>query len=147
MDALARKAARLFQMIQSVDSLRLANFLDGVGNEYVKKIPVLLEVNMSREASKTGFDPTGLEESLSQLAALPHLDIRGLMTIGPMSGGPEAARAAFRELRLLRDRLVQDHPSVPLPTLSMGMTDDFEIAIEEGSTMVRVGRAIFGHRT
>ena len=100
---------------------------------------ILLEVNAAQEASKFGFAPKEVAPALSSIASLPHLDVRGLMTVAPLSDDPEAVRPVFRALRELRDAL-------GLRELSMGMTNDFEIAIEEGATMVRVGRAIFGER-
>jgi pyridoxal phosphate enzyme (YggS family) len=141
----ARRAAGLFQMIQSVDSISLAVMLDAASGERGERLPVLIEVNTSGEASKFGFTPTSLRKAFQRLEALPNLDVRGLMTVGPLDGGHDGARDAFRSLRELRDNLTT--PAASLDTLSMGMTDDLEIAIEEGSTMVRVGRAIFGARS
>jgi uncharacterized pyridoxal phosphate-containing UPF0001 family protein len=119
-------------------------------------LPVLLQVNVSGEESKEGFDLVGWEErgttldpflaDVERLLALPHLHVRGLMTIAPWGADPEAARPAFRSTRRLRERLAQRCPSAGWDELSMGMTDDFEVAIEEGATIVRVGRAIFGAR-
>jgi pyridoxal phosphate enzyme (YggS family) len=131
----AKTATHLFAIIHSVDSLRLAQEL----SRWAERVAILLEVNAAQEASKFGFAPKEVAAALSSIAALPHLDVRGLMTVAPLSNDPEAVRPVFRALRLLRDAL-------GLQELSMGMTDDYEVAIEEGATMVRVGRAIFGER-
>jgi pyridoxal phosphate enzyme (YggS family) len=132
----AQKAVELFDMIQSIDSVRLAEVLS---RHSQRNIPILLEVNVFGEASKSGFSPAEVSSAVEQIACLPYLEIRGLMTIAPPTGNPEEVRPVFRQLRLLRDSLGLEH-------LSMGMTDDFEVAIEEGATMVRIGRAIFGER-
>ncbi len=131
-----KTALNLFAILHSVDSLRLAQELSA---RAAQPVPILLEVNVSQEASKFGFSVGELPTALQAIAALPRLDVRGLMTIAPTSQDPEAARHCFRRLRDLRD-------AAGLRELSMGMTDDFEVAIEEGATMVRVGRAIFGPR-
>jgi pyridoxal phosphate enzyme (YggS family) len=132
----AKIAANLFAIIHSVESLRLAQEL----SRRAQRVGILLEVNAAQEASKFGFTPKEVAPALSSIASLPHLDVQGLMTVAPQANDPEAVRPVFRELRQLRDAL-------RLRELSMGMTDDFEVAIEEGATMVRVGRAIFGERT
>lgn len=132
----AKAAAGLSAIIHSVDSLRLAQALDRAAHE---PLPILLEVNVAGEASKFGFAPGEVAHALSEIAALPRLDVRGLMTVAPLTDRPETVRPVFRRLRELRDEL-------GLRELSMGMTDDFETAIEEGATLVRVGRAIFGER-
>jgi PLP dependent protein len=156
----AKKAATLFDAIDSLDSLDLARALDRHVGEVAQRsgarLPVLLQVNVSGEASKEGFALVGWEAQhalfdafcveIDALLALPHLRIRGLMTIAPWSSDPEAARPTFRSARLLRDRLAQRFPQGEWAELSMGMTDDFAIAITEGATLVRVGRAIFGER-
>jgi hypothetical protein len=156
----ARKALELFDIIHSVDSLRLAEALDRIVAEQSaatqQRFPVLLQINVSGEASKEGFDlPGGIENNerlsllladIEQIIALPRLQIQGLMTIAPFGDDPEMARPVFRSLRLLRDTLAQRFPAADWHHLSMGMTDDFEVAIEEGATIVRVGRAIFGER-
>ena len=131
----AKAAAGRFAIIHSVDSLRLAQEL----SRRAERLSILLEVNVAQEASKSGFAPKEVVPALSSIASLPHLDVRGLMTVAPLSNEPEAVRPVFRALRELRDAL-------GLAELSMGMTNDFETAIEEGATMVRVGRAIFGER-
>lgn len=132
-------------LIQAVDSLRLAEALSRVAGELGVRAALLLEVNIDGEASKHGFTPEECRESWDRLAALPHLDIRGLMTIPAPAENPEDARPAFRALRLLAEELRARGP-LPLPELSMGMSHDFEVAIEEGATIVRVGSAIFGKR-
>ncbi len=132
----AKTALELFDIIHSVDSLHLAQVLS---RRAERTIPVLLEVNVAGEASKFGFTPSEALQSAEAVAPLPHLDLRGLMTIAPFVNDPEEVRPVFRELRRLRDAL-------GLAELSMGMTDDFEVAIEEGATIVRIGRAIFGER-
>lgn len=151
----AKKAAELFDIIHSLDSLRLAQALDRAAAER-PALPVLLQVNVSGEASKEGFALAGWEErpalldaffgEVEALLALPHLCVGGLMTIAPWGPDPEAARPAFRSARMLRDRLAQRFPQADWSALSMGMTDDFAVAIGEGATLVRVGRAIFGAR-
>jgi pyridoxal phosphate enzyme (YggS family) len=132
----AKTALELFDIIQTVDSLRLAETLS---RRAERPIPVLLEVNVAGEASKFGLSPQDVPETAEAVARLPHLDMRGLMTMAPLVSDPEEVRPVFRELRRLRDALGLDE-------LSMGMTDDFEVAIEEGATLVRIGRAIFGER-
>ena len=132
----ARKALALFDMVQSVDSLPLAQELS---RRALKPLPVLLEVNVAGEASKSGFRPEAVAEAARAAARLPNLELRGLMTVAPLVPDPEQARPVFRRLRDLRDAL-------GLAELSMGMSDDFEVAVEEGATMVRIGRALFGER-
>jgi uncharacterized pyridoxal phosphate-containing UPF0001 family protein len=193
----AKRAAGLFDLIHSVDSLHLAQVLSRTMDETRDKrqeirddeirdkrqetrdeiasvqspvsrllspvspllspaVPILLQVNVSGEASKEGFDLAGWEqrptqldaflEQVEQILALPRLAVRGLMTIAPWGDDPEAARPTFRAARRLRDALAQRFSAADWTGLSMGMTDDFEVAIEEGATIVRVGRAIFGER-
>lgn len=142
----ARKAVRLFALIESVDSLELARLLSRLGVERGVPVPVLLEVNVGGEETKFGFAPAELPEVLPRILELPMLEVRGLMTIAPLVGDPEDARPYFRQLRELRDRLATAYPSAELRELSMGMTNDFPVAIEEGATLVRIGRAIFGER-
>jgi PLP dependent protein len=167
----ARRAAALFDLIHSVDSLHLAEALArGVGGPGVgvrssapspqpltpNPLPILLQVNVSGEASKDGFALAGWEQrpevreaffaQVERLLALPALRVGGLMTIAPWGEDPQAARPSFRSARQLRDALGRRFPDADWSALSMGMTDDFEVAIEEGATIVRVGRAIFGAR-
>ena len=139
------RALGLFDCVHSVDSIELA---EALSRRIVapRRLPVLLEVNVSGEASKHGVAPEGLEGLLAAAAPLPGLEVRGLMTVGPRVETPDAARPAFARLRELRDRAARAC-GVPLPDLSMGMSGDYEIAVEEGSTMVRVGTAIFADRT
>ena len=138
----ARDAVELFHTIQSVDSVRLARELDKCAGQAGRTVPVLLECNVSGESTKFGFKPDEVVAALAELNALPRLEIHGLMTMAPFFENPQDARPAFRALRELRDRLQEQH-GIPLPALSMGMTNDFEIAIEEGATLVRIGTAIF----
>ena len=142
----ARRAAAIFDRVDSVDSVALARKLDHAAGELGRKIPVLVEVRLSEEPAKTGIDPEVMEGLCEELSGLAHLTLEGLMTIPPWSEEAEASRPYFRRLRELRD-LAAEHLGKPLPVLSMGMTTDFEIAIEEGATEVRVGTAIFGKRT
>ena len=145
----ARKAAELFSAIDSVDSLRLAEKLDQAAQQAGRKLPVLLEIKVGAEESKNGVAPDSpeLEELLRAAARLEHLQFRGLMTVPPFTEDPEGARPFFRWLRDLRDQIAaRKLPRVQMDVLSMGMSHDFEVAIEEGSTCVRVGTAIFGAR-
>ena len=142
----ARPAAALFDIIQSVDSLRLALLLNRQSEELGRKLPVLLQVDFTREPQRSGFHPSELDAEASQILALHALEVQGLMTIAPFGVVEAETRSVFRQLREQRDRLAARHSQVAWHHLSMGMTDDFEIAIEEGSTMVRVGRALFGER-
>ncbi len=138
----AREAIELFHTIQSVDSVRLARELNKCADHASRTVPVLLECNVSGESTKFGFKPDEVMAALAELNALPRLEIRGLMTMAPFFEDPQDARPTFSALRELRNRLQQQH-GIPLPALSMGMTNDFEVAIEEGATMVRIGTAIF----
>jgi hypothetical protein len=143
----ARKALEVFECIESVDSAGLAERLDRLCGELRPdaRYPVLLQVNIDDDPAKAGFQPTALEASIGGLVALDHLEIRGLMTIGRLMPEPEQARTTFRRLRALSERLRSTGAAIGA-ALSMGMTDDFEIAVEEGATIVRVGRALFGER-
>jgi PLP dependent protein len=145
----AAKAAELFSAIDSVDSLRLAQRLNSSAEQLGKNLAVLLEINVGGEAAKSGVDPDSqeLEEILQAASQLEQLEIRGLMTIPPFTEDPDAARPYFRKLRELRDQIARRRlPRIQTDVLSMGMSHDFEVAIEEGSTCVRVGTAIFGER-
>ena len=146
----AAKAAELFTAVDSVDSLRLAEKLNTAAQSAGKRLPVLIEINVGGEAAKSGVAPDSAELD-RLLAATPQLtavQFRGLMTIPPFTEDPQQARPYFRRLRELRDQIAARHlPAVNLNVLSMGMSHDFEVAIEEGSTCVRVGTAIFGERT
>ncbi len=140
-----REAVELFEMIQSVDSLRLAEEINKRADQAAKRMPVLLEINIASEASKFGYKPEQMLAELPQLNALPRLEIQGLMAVPPWTPEPEKVRPAFRQLRELKQRC-EEILGAPLPTLSMGMSGDFEVAIEEGATVVRVGTALFGPR-
>jgi PLP dependent protein len=131
-------------MVHSVDSVKLAQRLSGFVT--AGKLPILLEINVSGEASKYGFRPEELPVAAETIAALPGLALQGLMTMAPVAAEPEEVRPVFAALRALRDELTRSYPTLDWRHLSMGMTDDFEVAIEEGATLVRVGRAIFGER-
>lgn len=142
----AGKVVEPFFCIHSVDSLHLARRLSRYAQEEGKNLSILLQVNVAGEASKEGMAPEETPELARQIAALPALTIEGLMTIAPLVENPEEVRPVFRELRRLRDRLRGEITSSAWTHLSMGMTDDYSVAIEEGATIVRVGRAIFGQR-
>ncbi|MBE0415329.1 MAG: YggS family pyridoxal phosphate-dependent enzyme [Dehalococcoidia bacterium] len=129
-----KTAAEIFDIIHSIDSLRLAEAVSGHAQN---SLPVLLQVNISGEGTKSGFSVAELPKALEEVARLPGIEVKGLMTIAPLVKDPEEVRHIFRRLRELRDSLGLEH-------LSMGMSDDFEVAVEEGATMVRIGRAIFG---
>ena len=141
-----RHALPLFELIHSVDSLAVAQDINRIAEEDGLHPRILLEVNVAGEGSKFGFTPKKLREDLENLLALPRLSILGLMTIPPIAEEAEASRKYFVQLRELRDRL-QTEFHVDLAQLSMGMTQDFAIAVEEGATLVRVGTAIFGERS
>jgi pyridoxal phosphate enzyme (YggS family) len=132
-----KTAVEIFDIIHSIDSLRLAEALSGRTRN---TIPVLLQVNISREEPKSGFPEAEVPTAVEKIALLPRLEVKGLMTIAPLVRDPEEVRPVFRRLRELGDSLRMKH-------LSMGMSDDFEVAVEEGATMVRIGRAIFGKRS
>jgi pyridoxal phosphate enzyme (YggS family) len=134
-----KTALGLFDIIHSVDSLHLAEAISRRAPQSVR-VPVLLEVNVAGEAAKYGFSAEELPAQAEAIRRLPGLDVRGLMTVAPMTESPEEVRPVFRRLRGLAE-------SLGLRELSMGMTDDFEVAVEEGATIVRIGRAIFGERS
>lgn len=140
-----RDAVTLFSMIQSVDGLPLAQELNKQCEKAAKTMPILLEVNVAGEASKFGYRPAALLADFHALSRLSRLEIHGLMTIAPYSPIPERARPFFRGLRELK-RECEQLLGAPLPQLSMGMSGDFEVAIEEGATIVRIGTALFGER-
>ncbi len=144
----AAKAVEVFSAIDSVDSLRLADKLNAAAQKVGKRIPVLMEVNLGGEESKSGVAPDS-EEAWALLhgaEGLEYLEFRGLMTIPPLTQDPEDARPYFRRLRELRDEIGANVRSVRMDVLSMGMSHDFEVAVEEGATCVRIGTAIFGAR-
>jgi hypothetical protein len=140
-----RKALPLFELIHGVDSAELARDIDRIGGELGLHPRVLLEVNVSGEGSKHGFEPEALERQLDGLLSLPRVQVEGFMTMAPLAPEAEASRPFFAKLRELRDRLAV-RAGIPLPILSMGMSGDFEVAVEEGATLVRVGSSIFGNR-
>ena len=140
-----RDAVELFEMIQGVDSLGLAREISKRAEQAAKTVPILLEVNVAGEASKFGYQPARLLAELKELNALPKIEIHGLMAIPPFSPLPEKSRPYFqrlRELKIESEKIL----GFPLPHLSMGMSGDFEVAIEEGATIVRIGTALFGER-
>jgi pyridoxal phosphate enzyme (YggS family) len=146
----ASKATELFHAVDSVDSLKLAEKLDAAARQLGKKLSLLLEINVGGEAAKNGVAPDSpaLDELLIAAPRLDSLQFRGLMTVPPFTDDPQDARPYFRKLRGLRDNIAaRKHPGVNMDVISMGMSHDFEVAIEEGSTCVRVGTAIFGERT
>jgi len=145
----AAKAVELFSAVDSVDSLKLAQKLNAAAQDLGRKLPVLIEINIGGEEAKTGVDPTSpeLEVLLTDAKNLENLDFRGLMTVPPFTEDPQQARPYFRKLREFRNQIAaRKLPSINMEALSMGMSHDFEVAIEEGSTCVRVGTAIFGER-
>ena len=141
------KAAELFSSVDSVDSMYLADRLNQAAEKLDKRLRLLIEINIGGEEAKTGFAPDSEEliQLLGRRTQMKHIEIRGLMTVPPFAEDPEGARKYFRELRKLRDELAA-RMNMNLPELSMGMSHDFEVAVEEGSTCVRVGTAIFGAR-
>jgi pyridoxal phosphate enzyme (YggS family) len=141
-----RDAVHFFEMIQSVDSLALAQEIDKCADKAAKTMSILLEVNVAGEATKFGFKPDAVLAQLPQINQLRRIEVQGLMTIAPWSAEPERVRPFFRQLRTLKGQC-EDLLSAPLPHLSMGMSGDFEIAIEEGATLVRIGTALFGARS
>ena len=137
----------LFDWIHSVDRLELARELDKRAGENNRKLNALIEVNVSGEESKNGVEASHALELVRQVSVLPNLNVRGLMTMPPYSDNPETSRPYFKALRSLRDEIsIAAISGIRMDELSMGMTDDFEVAIEEGATIIRVGRAIFGER-
>ncbi len=141
----AAQAARLFDWIHSVDSLQLLETLDRHAAEAGRRLQILLQINVSGERAKSGLAPEAAPAVLARANELPHLQVRGLMTIPPLAEDPETSRPVFRALRDLRDRWAAEL-EMDLEDLSMGMTHDLEVAIEEGATFVRVGTGLFGER-
>jgi len=143
-----RLALTWFDMIQTVDSLRLAERIDAVAGEMGRTVPVLLQINISGEPTKSGIFSDDVEGVLLRLANLANIQVSGLMTIGRFEPDPNAAREEFCAMRALRDRLRPvAPPSIRLDELSMGMSHDFPVAVEEGATIVRVGSRLFGPRS
>jgi len=141
----ARQAVELFQLIHSVDSLKLARELSRKAEARKRRVDVLIQINVAGEASKSGFPVEGIEENIREIGMLPGLAVKGLMTIPPLAEDPGQARPYFKKLREISEGL-RNIPQVEMKFLSMGMTNDFEIAVEEGANMVRIGTAIFGSR-
>src|SRR5256885_1023821 len=141
-----RDAVQSFEMIQSVDSIDLAREIQKWADKQAKTMPVLLEVNLAGESTKFGFKPDQVLAQLESVNALPRLEIQGLMTVAPWTQTPDRVRPIFRQLRELKEGC-EARLGAPLPHLSMGMSGDFEVAIEEGSTVVRLGTALFGPRS
>jgi PLP dependent protein len=144
----AARAAELFDGIDSLDSLRLAERLDEAAGRYGKRLPVLIEVKLSQEATKTGVEPDSAEAAqlLERLPDFLNLETRGVMTIAPWGAPEDETRACFRSLHTWRDRWAAAHPNLHLDVLSMGMSGDYRLAIQEGSTRIRIGTALFGKR-
>jgi hypothetical protein len=142
----ARLAVRLFDFIHSLDSLKLAQELEKGGSRHGKRVSVLVEVNLAQEPSKTGVAEAELFPLLERAGSLAHLSIEGLMAMPPFDPDPEGVRPSFRRLFQLREAAAARFPRLALTHLSMGMSHDFEVAVEEGATMVRIGTAIFGPR-
>lgn len=140
-----RDAVELFEMIQGVDSLAIAQEINKRADQAGKTMPILLEINVAGEGSKFGYQPEQMLADLPALNALPRLEIHGLMAIPPYTPVPEKARPYFQKLRELKQQ-AEALLGAPLPHLSMGMSGDFEVAIEEGATIVRIGTALFGER-
>jgi pyridoxal phosphate enzyme (YggS family) len=144
----AARAAELFDAIDSVDSLRLAEKLNDAAGKLGKRLPVLIEVKLSPEETKSGLEPESDEAArlLERLPDLEHLETRGLMTIAPWGVAEDLTRACFRGLQEWRERWSVANPRLTLEVLSMGMSGDFALAIEEGATRIRIGTALFGKR-
>ena len=142
----AKEAVRYFALIHSVDRISLATALNQAAAKLGKLQEILLEVNLAREPSKSGVAPKQAAELLQFCLGLPHLRVRGLMAMPPWQPDPEASRPFFRALRQLRDELQHRFPQASLPELSMGMSADYEVAVEEGATLVRLGTVLFGPR-
>jgi hypothetical protein len=139
----ARKAVGKFNLIHSLDSVRLGDALDRAAQVQSLTVDTLLEVNLGAEETKTGFDPNILPSAIEELRRFERLHLVGLMTMAPMTDDPETVRSLFRQLRKLRDDLAATSAGASVRHLSMGMTQDYEVAIEEGADMVRVGTALF----
>ena len=142
----SKLAVELFELIHSLDSVKLAASMDRHGAALRKQVRALIEVNLEGESDKSGLHESELFPLLQACRAYAHLTIEGLMAIPPFHRNPQDVRPYFRRLRLLRDRAADTHPDFRLRHLSMGMSNDFEVAIEEGATLVRIGTAIFGNR-
>jgi len=143
----ARRALQVFDWLGTLDSLSLAQRLERLLSQQDRKLPVLVQVNIGREPQKAGVPPEDVPEFVREVASLPHLQVRGLMAIPPIPQRPEDSRPYFREMRRLFDGLAAEKiPGVAMEVLSMGMSADWEVAVEEGATMIRLGTALFGPR-
>ena len=143
----ARRAIELFDVVQSVESLKLAERLDNIAGESGKRLPVFIEVNLGGESSKTGASPEDVLPLCEQISKLSNLELKGLMAVPPFFDDPEETRPFFQRLRSMRDRATQSGAAgKQFNDLSMGMSNDFEVAIEEGATLVRIGTELFGAR-
>jgi pyridoxal phosphate enzyme (YggS family) len=143
----AKYAVKLFDLIHSVDSLKLAKELDKQAKKNDKIQPILIQVNVAEQISKSGVSVEHATQLIKDIGHLPNLAVKGLMTMPPFFNAPEKVRPYFKELRQLRDQIRRESiPHVSMDELSMGMTGDFEVAIQEGATLVRIGTAIFGER-
>ncbi len=142
-----KKAVEIFDMIETVDSVELAAEIDKRCAQFGKTMPVLIEVNSGREAQKAGVYPEDAERLIGEIAGLKNIRVMGLMTMGPLGGQPEDSRPYFKETRKVFERIREsDLPDVEMKYLSMGMTDSYKIALEEGANIVRIGSRIFGER-
>ena len=142
-----KKAVEIFDMIETVDSIKLAEEIDKRSSQIGKIMPVLIEVNSGREPQKFGVLPENLESLIRDLSSLQHIEVKGLMTMGPLSGDPESARPYFIETRQCFENLkLIDLPNIQMTFLSMGMSNTYPVAIEEGANIVRIGTKIFGPR-
>jgi len=143
----AKKAAAIFDLIQTVDSIHLAQEIDQRCGSLGKIMPILIEVNSGREPQKSGVAPEGAAALIREISALPQVSVQGLMTMGPFEGDPELARPYFVETKKLFEKLKENPvPNAEMKILSMGMTNSYRVAIQEGSNMIRVGTLIFGER-
>lgn len=143
----AKKAVRIFDMIETVDSMKLARAIDKACANLERSMPVLIEINSGEEAQKAGVLPANAMALIREMAGLAHVDIKGLMTMGPFTGDPEDARPYFRTTKKVFDELGRANiPGVEMTTLSMGMSNSYRVAVEEGANMVRIGTRLFGER-
>jgi len=143
----ARRALQVFDWLETLDSLPLAQRLERLLSQQDKKLPVLVQVNIGREPQKAGVPPEDVPKFVREVASLPHLEVRGLMAIPPIPQRPEDSRPYFREMKRLFDGLAAEKiPGVAMEVLSMGMSADWEVAVEEGATLIRLGTALFGPR-
>ncbi|MCP4579650.1 MAG: YggS family pyridoxal phosphate-dependent enzyme [Deltaproteobacteria bacterium] len=143
----AKKAAAIFDMIETVDSVKLAKAIDKACKGLNKTMPILLEINSGQEDQKAGIMPENAARLLQEISTLSHVKVRGLMTMGPFTGDPEETRPYFRKTKILFDELIAlNLAKVDMSLLSMGMSNSYEVAIEEGANLVRIGTKLFGER-